>query len=162
MADTAFDLRPAVEADYEAVEALARQLYQIREQAHPDVFALSETAVIEEADWQEFISGSDHLVLVADMNGVVTGFVHAISHSVDASPRYVSRDYASIEMMAVDQSQRRSGIGRSLVRSVQDWASERELTSIELEVHDANLDAKGLYDALGFRSVKRTMSIVVR
>ena len=159
---TPFDLRPAKADDYKDVEALARQLYRIREVAHPSVFVVADAALIDSNEWQNALASEDHSIIVAVVDDEVSGFVHASVQRVTKSLQHLERQYALIEMMAVSSEHRRSGIGRSLVKNVQDWASERGLSEVELEAYDANRDAIGLYEALGYRSVKRTMSIAVR
>ncbi len=159
---TSFDLRLAQANDYTAVEALARQLYRVREVAHPTVFVVADAALIDPKEWQFALDDEDHIIAAAEVDGTVSGFVHASIQRVKQSLRHQERQYAVIEMMAVSPEHRRSGIGRGLVQHVQDWASEQGLSEVELEVYDANRDAIGLYEALGYRSIKRTMSIAVR
>jgi ribosomal protein S18 acetylase RimI-like enzyme len=156
-----FVLRKAEETDYAAIEGLARQLYRVREEAHPTVYIVADAALIDENEWRKALKDKEHLILVADVEGQTGGFVHACIEKVPQSLREQKREFALIEMMAVSLDYRRSGIGRALVQATQQWASDHQLTEVELEVYDANKDAKGLYDALGFRSVKRRMSIAV-
>ena len=162
MSTTPFDIRLAEDEDYQAVEALARQLYRIREIAHPSVFVVADAALIDPEEWKAVLSDEDHLMLSAVVEGTLSGFVHASIQRVSKTLRHQERQFALIEMMAVSAEHRRSGIGRGLVQRVQDWASDKGLSEVELEVYDANRDAIGLYEALGYRSVKRTMSIAVR
>lgn len=57
--------------------------------------------------------------------------------------------------IAVDSEQRRSGVGRALVRAVVAIAHERRFHAVTLNVSTANDAAIGLYESEGFVAVRR-------
>lgn len=57
--------------------------------------------------------------------------------------------------VAVDPSQRRTGIGRSLIRAVVDIARERRVRAVTLNVSTANGGAIALYESEGFVATRR-------
>jgi ribosomal protein S18 acetylase RimI-like enzyme len=57
---------------------------------------------------------------------------------------------ATLVSMWVAPTHRRTGVGRSLVEAVMDWAATRELTRIRLHVTSNNGGAQRFYEELGF------------
>jgi ribosomal protein S18 acetylase RimI-like enzyme len=64
----------------------------------------------------------------------------------------VEDDWAGITDVWVSPSQRRSGLGLVVMRSLLGWAAERGASTAYLQVRGDNLPALALYDALGFRT----------
>jgi ribosomal-protein-alanine N-acetyltransferase len=60
-----------------------------------------------------------------------------------------------ITNLAVDPAHRRQGLARALLALVLDDARARGLTLAFLEVRPTNVEAIGLYESLGFRSIGR-------
>ena len=57
---------------------------------------------------------------------------------------------AELEAIAVHPSAQRQGHGTTLLRAVQQWATQHEATRLLLEVRASNLPAQSLYRAHGF------------
>ena len=85
----------------------------------------------------------ESIVLGARRGGVITGF---------AIMRYAD-DTAHLNLLAVDPLHRRRGVGRHLVR----WLEESALTAgtftIGLELRAENQGARAFYAALGYREL---------
>jgi ribosomal-protein-alanine N-acetyltransferase len=64
-------------------------------------------------------------------------------------------DEGQIANVAVRSGSRRNGIGRKLVEAVLDEARRRGVTDIYLEVRNANVAARAMYERLGFRAIGR-------
>lgn len=62
-------------------------------------------------------------------------------------------DEGHIMNIAVAASQRRSGVGRQLIKILIDKAHELNLIGLTLEVRESNTPAINLYESLGFVSV---------
>ncbi len=62
----------------------------------------------------------------------------------------------SIEFLAVDSKLRGRGIGTQLFEYIENWAVTNGYSSLTLEVVDTNLNAKKLYQRLGFIDIKST------
>ena len=87
--------------------------------------------------------------LVAEVDSRVRGFVIA---SVVAG---VALAEAEIEMIAVDRSARRGGIGRALMRAMVARLAELGVETVRLEVRESNVAAVELYRSFGFGQVGR-------
>ena len=70
-----------------------------------------------------------------------------------------ARQIAEVTNLGVARHARRHGIGRALMREAGAWARERGIASMELGVHEFNAGAIAFYEALGFRTVSRRLSI---
>ncbi len=62
-------------------------------------------------------------------------------------------DEGYISNVAVTASERRTGCGRALMRSVDAWAEEHGLVTVSLEVRESNLAAQALYLSCGYETV---------
>ena len=93
----------------------------------------------------EAIASQTSEVLVAEAAGGVAGFctVYLELHSVRFGRR------AWVEDLAVDPSQRSSGLGKALLDAAKDWARERGASHLELDSGDARVDAHRFYDREG-------------
>ncbi|MBO4473747.1 MAG: ribosomal protein S18-alanine N-acetyltransferase [Clostridiales bacterium] len=64
-------------------------------------------------------------------------------------------DEAEIAIIAVKRKYRRQGLGRYLLDRIVEWAKEKEITKIHLEVRSENEAAVHLYRTYGFEEVGR-------
>lgn len=62
-------------------------------------------------------------------------------------------DEGHITNIAVDQSQRRMGVGKKLIEALIEKAKELRLMGLTLEVRKSNIAAQNLYSLFGFYSV---------
>lgn len=87
-------------------------------------------------------------VLVADMelSGGRAGYVFATTKS-----DYFTREsHAHVEVLAVDPAAEGRGVARALMAAVEQWARDRALGFITLNVFDGNTRARALYAGLGY------------
>jgi ribosomal-protein-alanine N-acetyltransferase len=81
--------------------------------------------------------------VVACEGGQLAGF--AIMHFGD--------EHGHLSLLAVQPAHQRRGIGRALVRWLEESARVAGLTGIHLEVRATNLDARRFYRCLGFQEL---------
>jgi len=95
------------------------------------------------------LQNGDHLVLVAELDDDVVGWLHAfVKYSLDAGPR------AEIGGLVVDESHRGLGLGKRLMGEAEDWARSRALEGIYLRSNVIREAAHAFYEAIGFRRIK--------
>jgi ribosomal protein S18 acetylase RimI-like enzyme len=87
----------------------------------------------------------DSLVLAAKAAGVIAGF---------AIMRY-AEDAAHLNLLAVNPAYRRRGVGRALIRWLEDTALTAGTFIIGLELRATNSTAYQFYSALGYRELSR-------
>ncbi len=93
-------------------------------------------------------AAEEHLLLVAERDGQIAGFLHAF-----ARPALEKPPEAVVQAMAVDQKLRRAGAGRALMAAVEGWAREQGFSSVALSSQLERSDAHAFYTRLGFERV---------
>jgi ribosomal-protein-alanine N-acetyltransferase len=87
----------------------------------------------------------DTLVLVAHQKGRLLGF---------ASMGFAQED-AHLNLLCVVQPHQRCGIGRRLIKLLEDTAMVAGIACIHLEVRASNHEARHFYHTLGYETVKQ-------
>lgn len=65
---------------------------------------------------------------------------------------------ADVHTLAVADSARRKGVGRALMVELEKWAIDRQAKEIFLEMRTTNLEAKPLYESLGYKVISTRKS----
>jgi tRNA threonylcarbamoyl adenosine modification protein YeaZ/ribosomal-protein-alanine acetyltransferase len=92
------------------------------------------------AQFKEELAAKDRYYLVAEKDGVVVGYCGAMA----------AGEVADVLTITVDPSLRRRGIGREFLKRLIDWARNKKLESMMLEVRVGNDAAQPLYTSNGF------------
>jgi ribosomal-protein-alanine N-acetyltransferase len=97
--------------------------------------------------WQQVLesrqAGVQRIVLIAE----------AVNECVGFGVLGLAGDDAEIESLAVNTSWRRRGIARRLCQDLLGWAHARDAKHASLEVRVSNIEARALYESLGFHEV---------
>jgi ribosomal-protein-alanine N-acetyltransferase len=114
----------------------------------PSILALEKTAA-GAAHWspeqyQEILSSASRVILIAEADGRVQGFLIARC-GIEWE----------IENLVVAEALRNQGLGTQLVRQLLDLARSREAETVLLEVRESNIAARALYEKLHFRETGR-------
>ena len=129
-------IRDAEERDADAVSALFTVLGHPcpGEQVRKRIAVFSETP--------------GHRFLVAEVDGAVVGFAAA---NTAESPRRQGKN-GDISALAIAESHQRKGIGRRLVRTVEDWLRSKGAVRVRLTSASHRTEtAHRFYPALGYR-----------
>lgn len=96
------------------------------------------------------IDSPDDCVLVAeDSNGKLAGWIHGFLSQL------LESDYrVEIGGLLVDETRRRNGIGRQLVKAVDDWAVERGVAELSVRCREERAESHKFYESLLFRHTK--------
>jgi GNAT superfamily N-acetyltransferase len=90
------------------------------------------------------------IVLVAERpDGSVVGWIHGAEREL-----LESGARCEILGLVVDQTQRRHGIGRSLVAAVESWALQRGIEQIAVRSNVVRAESHPFYEQLGYLRVK--------
>jgi ribosomal protein S18 acetylase RimI-like enzyme len=150
-----FLIHAATVADVDSIDALCALANRLHTDALPHLF---QSAVLKDRAFLEsLIGGPNNAILVAVTDVDVIGFVIVLDKHAAAGPVTIARRYAEIDNMAVKPDARRNGVGRALILAAADWARQRGITSLELNVYDFNEGAAALYKTAGFTNVYRRM-----
>lgn len=150
----AYDVRPADRADLPGVLALYEDFFAQESELQPAYVA----AAKQDADFlrQVIDSETDELFVAADDGGVF-GFVLVQSMRTPEFSCIVPHEYAYVMDVYVAPEERGQGVGSELIAVVRDWAAERGLDYLELNVLENNERARRFYEKNGFGSVVRTL-----
>lgn len=92
----------------------------------------------------EAIADSGRIVLVADDGGEVVGMAH-----LDPSRAGNAGHRAEVQRVAVTAAARGRGVGRRLMKAIEQAARDRGLTLLWLTTHEGS-DACAFYESLGY------------
>lgn len=151
-----FEVREADDADRQVLLSFHSSLYQ----AHRDeVVAEQDLPLIEYRDYERILSDDlqallddphSH-VLLAESQGVAVGY---ITGRVSLEPKRVLPRRGVVEDWYVVQESRRSGVGASLLRELEQRFAAAGCEVIESATWSANEGARRAHDALGFREIR--------
>ena len=102
---------------------------------------------------------SEGVVALAKVDGELAGFAE-VSIRVDHVDGTSAAPVPYLEGWYVEEKFRRQGVGRALVRFVEDWARERGLVELASDAEIWNEESIRLHGMLGFREVGRTVHFV--
>jgi len=103
----------------------------------------------------EYVIAREHDILVADVDGVPSGFALVI---YDLPDEITLSEQTFIAYMAVEPAWQRRGIGRILLANIEEQARKRGLPFLSLMVTEENAAARELYAGAGFITERRMMT----
>ncbi|MFZ0972407.1 MAG: GNAT family N-acetyltransferase [Solirubrobacteraceae bacterium] len=140
-------IRPAVEGDCAFIVGLVSSLLEFGSPAWEDKDALAPgfSEVLTRAVRAQDLRST---VLIAELtDGTPLGF---ISLKVAADVTGVERGH--VADLAVTDTARRLGVGRTLMNEGEQWARDRGLAVLSLDVWSTNERAQAFYERLGYRA----------
>ena len=93
------------------------------------------------------------MILVAEKNGDVVGYIHAVDYDLLYAPHY-----KNIMGIAVLPEYRRQGIGKALLSAIEKWASETGAEAVRLCSGEERTDAHEFYKKLGYVNNKKQLN----
>ena len=148
-------IRPATPADLPAILALYRVLDEELVDLQPEFFC---AAPREEEPLLQYIQAADADFLLAVQDGVTVGFALVVYAGWTPSFSCVlPHRYAGLYDLVVAREYRRKGVGSALLAAAKQWARDRRLEYLELNVLAQNETAIALYEAHDFVEASRTL-----
>jgi len=151
-------IRKATAADYSSMCELFDEVDALHRDKLPHIFQQPTGAARERDYYRGLIADENVALLVAEAGEKLVGFVHAIVKDTPAFPVFVPRRYAMVDGIVVKSGFQNHGIGRILMDKMQEWATAKGATSIELHVYEFNETAVSFYERLGYQTFSRKMS----
>lgn len=118
-------IREMTAADMEAIEAMEREYF---------------TDAWTRSAWEEELENPRSVTFVEEEGGQIRGYLNL----------WAVLDEGQINRFAVDSSHRRTGIGSRLLARADEFAQEKGLYSLTLEVRLSNEAAQAAYKKAGF------------
>jgi aminoglycoside 6'-N-acetyltransferase I len=143
-------VRRAVPAD---LEVLARQFFALWSDGSLEDHRAEAAAILVDTPR----STMPLIVLVAEVGGVVVGFVEVglRSHADGCDPR---QPVGFVEGWFVESEHRRKGLGRALLAAAEDWARSQGCREIGSDTWIDNEPSQRAHEALGFEVVDRCVN----
>ena len=142
--------------DYEAVEAIMKQVQELHVKWRPDIYKECKVVLA----YEEFLeSVKEESMLVALQEEKVVGILAFVYRQV-GSDKQVARKVLFIDAMAVDETYRGRGIGHQLLDMVKVIAKEQNCDGVELQVNARNVWAKATYESWGFTEKSINMELL--
>jgi len=156
-----YTIRKAKPRDYDALLPIFDEGDAHHRQALPHIFCEPDGPARSRAYLNALIADENTAIFVAECDGQIVGEVNVAIRETRDIPILVPRRYAVVDTLIVLQAHRRAGIGRTLMERAQRWALARGAAEVELNVWEFNVGALAFYEALGYRTTRRTMSRVL-
>lgn len=152
-------VRPAVEADAEAIGDLWEELVRFHRYLDPDLpGAASKGGQLYARRIVERLNDTHTRTLVAASDGLIVGYVLGVI--VDLVPEmFAPENGGFLADIFVLESYRGQGIGRRLVDSLAHWFRSRGVDHMELYVAARNPSGRAFWDAMGARDVMMRMRV---
>lgn len=149
-------IRRARPTDHAQVARLLAETDRFHTALLPDVFRIAEP--IATAQWYgRTLAQPGGTILVAEASGVLRGVLWITEQHTPEDAVLIPRRYAYIEEVVVAEGHRGQGIGSALLREAERWAQSRGIDQVVLSVWEANDEAIGFYQHLGYETVRRRM-----
>jgi len=104
------------------------------------------------------LNNAEGALFLAEEGTRPCGLMYVLERSAPDLPLFVPRRYALVDTLIVMPEAQRRGIGRALLGHAEEWARQRGLAQVELGVHEFNVGAIALYEAVGYRTERRVMA----
>ncbi len=140
-------IRRATQTDAPAILALVPRLatsFTPPPWRDPTAMVATDLAVMAEAIRS---TAEDPAVFVADVEGVIAGFIHVCS----LEDYYRRRKHGHVADIVVAEDSQGRGIATALLARAEDWSRAQGYDWMSLGVFEQNIRAEQLYEKLGFR-----------
>lgn len=150
-------IRAATGEDYEVLCNLFAEVDLLHSDRLPGFFRRPEGPARGREFFHHMMEGEGSVLLVAQWEGRVVGFVVALIRESLPIPIITPRRYAVIDSLGVAREFRRRGIGKALMDRAEEWALVKGIREMELNVWEFNSDAIAFYERRGFHTISRRM-----
>ncbi len=148
--------RRATQSDYPDMLSIFIELEKQHVEGVPDFFrTMSHEERVKEFD---SAMADEHAVLmVAERGTEVLGYILLKIKEPEVGSMLRPRRFVKISYLCVARRFYRSGAGTALLAAAEDWAAERRIEAIDLNVWDFNRGATAFYEKMGFKTVSCRM-----
>ena len=157
------NIRRVKQDDGELLRELSIRMYSDSPDAFSETLEKAKQRTAEEWDSRaEWLADSPEVIgLIAYDDDWPCGFVMGlVGRFINGSMEWECRESVTIAKTWVDPKARRKGVAKALTDTVKDWACEKGIRQIELQVTENNEAAKSFYKYLGFTDTGRREPLV--
>jgi len=149
-------IRSAKPDDYQAVEAILRQVQKMHIDWRPDIYKLGETALPLERFEQAV---KENTLFVAEYESHVAGVLFIVYRHI-GNPVQVTRNVIFVDSLAVEEKDRGKGIGHAFFDFLKALKKQKGYDGIELQVNAKNEAAYKMYVDYGFTNKSINMELL--
>ena len=156
-------IRRVGQEDGQLLGEIAIRMYSDSPDAFSETLAEAKQRTAEEWDSRaKWLADSPDVIgLIAYEDNRPFGFVMGlVGRFINGSMDWECRDRVTIARTWVDPEVRRKGVASALTDTVKDWACEKGVERLELQVTENNEAAKNFYRHLGFTDTGRREPLV--
>jgi len=150
-------IRPAGKEDYAGICYLLEQVDWMHIEWYPEYFQpAAPNPTRPESFIQAFINNADADVLLAIDEAGLVGLCMVEVERPGSLAIQRGRAHVNVDVLVVEYNHRGKGIGRALMEAAKDWAENRTIFEVQLQVYDANEAALAFYEGEGFEPLRHT------
>lgn len=151
------EIRPATKTDLPQVSRLAGELVRMHHATDPARFMLSPNVESGYAWWFERQLGNDRaVILVAAKGATIVGYAYGSKQERDWN--MLLDEHGALHDVYVDASERRNGVGKTLVLAMIERLEKMGCARIVLSTMVSNEAAQKLFSSCGFRPTMLEMT----
>ena len=142
-------------ADYNDVKILNHFLTLLIKDERQYDLGIDENFIVTNM-YENYIEDPNKLIIVAEENNKIVGYLYGIIKPNDDSYKYI---IAKLDALYIDNNYRNKGIATSLIDHFKKWAISKSAHKIEVSVWSKNIKAKRLYEKNNFQTTSETLTI---
>jgi len=151
------NVRDALESDLGSIAELLLVVHKMHVNAQPETYR-----DISHEDAQTLLlprlTESSVYLRVAEIGSELLGYCSAAIQSFPSIPILIPGEFIYVNEIVVRPGSRRSGIGRTLVVDLKEFARQKGITEIKLDVGHFNSQARAFFESQGFEVIRERMS----
>lgn len=155
------NIRRAAQDDAKIIAQLNTHVHQVHVDALPDIYKPPSVDDEMIALYADRMSDENGVTYIAEDNGQPVGYIYALITHRPENPFSYARDYVLVDAMSVNPDYYGTGVADMLMQSVKDFAIERGLKKIVLDVLAFNGRAKRFYEKQGFTTNRHRMQLML-
>lgn len=141
------EFRFADEADFEAVNRLARQVHELHVQWRPDLFRSVQYPITPE-EFSALLQ--EQRLLLAQKDGTVVAYAVFAMQQFDV-PKLMPQKTLKLEEICVEEAYRRQGIAKALLQELMRLGKAAGCTDLRLTCDPHNAAGIAFYESLGMK-----------
>ena len=154
-------IREAKEQDYKGILQLYDEITLLHVEALPQIFIKADTPFWNKEYIFEIIESENSVIFLAESDNKIIGLIEVEIRESPDIPIMVKRRYAYVGTIVVSETFRHIGIGKDLMRWVEKWVVEKDVSQIEFNVWDFNQNAMRFFNKLGYSSSRHILWKVI-
>ena len=146
-------IRKAVDSDANKLNELLTKLI-LDEKQYDD--SIDETFVVINM-YENYINDETKFIEVVEENNEIVGYLYGMLLKDPTSKTKKS----VLDALYIESNYRKKGLGEKLINDFKTWCKEQKVDKINVKVCAKNINAKKLYNKMGFLKISETLQCEV-